>query len=57
MDNVDGQIIWEMEDLIGGDWAYSTIPAELMTMSMEPQSAVTFAVTSAIAFSSRTSTL
>ena len=37
-------------------WAYSTIPAELMTMSMEPRSAITFAVTSGIAFSSRTST-
>ena len=38
-------------------WAYSTIPAELITISTEPRSEVTFAITSAMAFSSRTSAL
>lgn len=36
---------------------YSTTPAELITMSTEPRSEANLATTSAIAFSSRTSTL
>ncbi len=46
-----------IDDLGGTWWAYSTTPAEFITMSTEPSSDFILAITSAIAVSSRTSTL
>ena len=48
---------WGTNGWMDGALTYSTIPAELITMSTEPRSDTTLATTSAMAFASRTSTL
>ena len=56
-DDTGGQMDRGTEGYMDGALTYSTIPAELITMSTEPRSDTILATTSAMAFASRTSTL